>query len=77
MNSSRTIDDVRFRHLVTALHALGPRPLYELLREVEAGADLHERLEVYARLPIVFLRANDGDKLPQTAFAIRGGRRDV
>lgn len=67
--------DLRLRRLAAALHELGPRPIYEFLREVEAGADLRARLEVYARLPAGFIRANDGDKFPPAAFAVTGGRR--
>ena len=38
----------RLRHLAREIHALGPRPLFELFVELEAGADLAERLERYA-----------------------------
>ena len=65
--------DLRLRRLAFALHALGERPLYELLREVEDGADLRERLEAYARLPVDFIRANGADKFQPAAFAINGG----
>jgi hypothetical protein len=65
--------DLRLRRLASALHRLGERPLYELLREVESGADLRERLEAYARLPVDFIRANGGDKFPPAAFVISGG----
>jgi hypothetical protein len=46
----RTIGDERLRDLAKHLHRLGPRPTFEFLREVAAGADLYERLEQYARL---------------------------
>jgi hypothetical protein len=67
--------DLRLRRLAAALHALGPRPLFEFLREVEAGADVRARLEVYARLPAGFVRANGGDQFPPVAFAVNGGLR--
>jgi hypothetical protein len=67
--------DLRLRRLAAALHELGPRPIYEFLREVEAGADVRARLEAYARLPAGFVRANGGDKFPSAAFAVTGGRR--
>jgi hypothetical protein len=56
----------RLRYLAGRLHGLGARPLFEFLREIEAGADLHERLEQYASLaPLAgFIRAMDGDQLP-------------
>jgi hypothetical protein len=43
-------DDARLRRLTARVHALGPRPLYELIREVLDGADLCARLERYAEL---------------------------
>ena len=46
----RTSGDERLRQLAQHLHRLGPRPTFEFLREVAAGADLYERLEQYARL---------------------------
>jgi hypothetical protein len=64
--------DLRLRRLASALHQLGPRPLFEFLREVEAGADVRETLEVYARLPACFIRANRGDQFLPPAFAIGG-----
>jgi hypothetical protein len=56
----------RLRHLARRVHALGPRPLYELLRELEAGLPLVERLEVYARLGDLadFIKQLGGDRLP-------------
>jgi hypothetical protein len=68
--------DLRLRRLAAALHELGPRPIYEFLREIEDGADLRARLEVYAALPAGFVRANGGDKFPPAAFALMGGRRN-
>jgi hypothetical protein len=54
----------RLRYLARQVHALGERPLYELLRELQQGAPLEERLEVYARLGGDFIRELDGDRLP-------------
>jgi len=67
--------DLRLRRLASALHALGPRPIYEFLREIEAGADLRERLEAYAAIPAGFVRANGGDQFPPISFAVNGGLR--
>ena len=68
--------DARLRHLAAQIYALGPRPLYELLRELDAGAPLRPRLEAYARLQASFIRANNGDELDERPlFAIAGGRR--
>jgi hypothetical protein len=67
--------DLRLRRLAAALHELGPRPIYEFLREVEAGADVRARLEVYAALPAGFIRENGGDQFQPVAYAVVGGRR--
>ena len=40
----------RLRHLAAKIHNLGPRPLYELLRELSLGADLVLTIERYAQL---------------------------
>jgi hypothetical protein len=63
----------RLAYLTGRLHRLGPRPLLEFILEIEAGADLHERLERYAFLPADFIAANDGDRLPPARIV--GGRR--
>jgi hypothetical protein len=41
---------LRFRHLTERLHALGPRPVGELLIEVAAGRDLLDALEEHSWL---------------------------
>jgi|HubBroStandDraft_1064217.scaffolds.fasta_scaffold953927_1 hypothetical protein len=61
----------RLTYLARRIHALGERPLLELLRELDGGAPLHERLEAYARLDRDFIRALDGDKLPELASVRR------
>ena len=53
--------------------ALGPRPLYEFLGEVLAGADLLARLERYAALDADFIAALDGDRLHSPRLIV-GGR---
>jgi hypothetical protein len=70
--------DARLRLLAGRIHRLGPRPLYELLRELDAGAELGPRLEAYARLaPLAdFIHAFGGDQLPAPRLiSVRGGRR--
>jgi hypothetical protein len=61
--SPHSISAVRLQRLVARLHALGPRPMYELVRELAAGADLFDRLEVYSRLDPHIVRALGGDLL--------------
>jgi hypothetical protein len=68
--------DLRLRRLASTLHRLGERPLYEFLREVEDGADMRARLEVYAALPAGFIRENGGDQFQPVAYAVAGGRHN-
>jgi len=64
----------RLKYLASRLHALGPKPLYHFLDEVERGAPLRAHLEEYASLPADFIKANRGDEfLPP--FTIEGGAR--
>jgi hypothetical protein len=63
------VPDARLRRLAGLIHGPGPRPLYDLLRQLDAGADLHPTLEAYARLPAAFIAAHGGDRLmPLRAF---------
>jgi hypothetical protein len=63
----------RLRCLARRIHQLGPRPLFELFSELEAGAPLIPRLETYAALPADFIKKLDGDRLPVVRM-IRNGR---
>jgi len=67
--------DPRLQRLAAQIHTLGPRPLYELLRELDAGAELRPTLERYARLaPLAdFIAANGGDDFKP--LRVVGGRR--
>jgi hypothetical protein len=69
------IDAARLRHLARHLHALGERPLYELMRELVAGADPVARLEAYCRIDPAILAALGGVTLPAMMTAIDGGRQ--
>jgi hypothetical protein len=62
------VSDARLRHLSHRLHGLGERALYELLRELVAGADPFDRLEAYARLDGDLLSALGGRDLPPSSF---------
>jgi hypothetical protein len=56
----------RLELLARRIHRLGERGLFELFRELESGAPLHERLERYGRLESehgAFLRAMNGHRL--------------
>jgi hypothetical protein len=67
------IATARMRRLAQQIHTLGPRPLYEPLKELQAGAPLEERLERYAALSEMapFIRALGGDRLPVARLAAR------
>jgi len=67
------MNDARLRRLAECIHNLGPRPLFEMLRELDAGAELGPTLEVYAELQarIDFIRELGGDRLP-VLRAVRG-----
>src|SRR5262245_48789084 len=69
-------NNARFQYLVGRLHALGPRPVDELLREIVAGADVFACLETYARLDPEFVRMYGGDVLPidRDLVVFDGGR---
>ncbi len=66
LGSGEAIPIARLRYLSARVHSLGPRPLFELLSELAAGAPLGERLEAYAALaPLAdFIRDHGGDRLP-------------
>jgi hypothetical protein len=65
LSPASPIDATRVRFLATRICGLGERPLYELLRELDRGADLTAVLERYARLALVadVIHAHDGDYL--------------
>jgi hypothetical protein len=66
------IQSSRVRLLAERLHALGPRATFELLLELIEGADVVERLEVYAGIDRDFLLALGGDALPPHVREIGG-----
>jgi hypothetical protein len=57
----------RLQRLARQIHALGERPLYECLLELESNADLLPTLERYARLApfAAFIAENGGRDLPK------------
>jgi hypothetical protein len=64
----------RLQYLAKRIHKLGPRPLFELLRELASGAELMFVLERYARIePFAgFITHLNGDRLPPPARLVRG-----
>jgi hypothetical protein len=61
---------LRLRHLAGRIHALGPRPTFELLCELAGGADVMARCERYAALDRDVVHALGGDQLPSNIFLI-------
>jgi hypothetical protein len=68
----RRIQSSRVQLLAGRLHALGPRATFELLLELIEGADVVDRLEVYAGIDRDFLHALGGDVLPPHIREIGG-----
>jgi hypothetical protein len=66
----------RLQYFASRIHKLGPRPFFELLRELASGADLPSVLERYARIePLAgFITHLNGDRLPPPARLV-GGRQ--
>jgi hypothetical protein len=60
------VDDARLRHLCGHLHQLGPRAVYEFIREIRAGGDVVQRLVAYKRLDPGILSYLGADRLPVT-----------
>jgi hypothetical protein len=66
MTTNNSFDIVRQGDLAVfarKIHRLGERPLCELFRELDRGADLRETLEIYAALPREIIVAYSGDRL--------------
>jgi hypothetical protein len=74
--SRNEIQIARLQYLASRIHKLGPRPFFELLRELASGADLMFVLERYVQLaPLAeFLSHLGGDQLPARVRLV-GGRR--
>jgi hypothetical protein len=75
--SDRQRADLRLRHLTRAVYPLGPRPIYEMFREVQAGTDLVDALERYAAIAkyASFIKEQGGERLDPHLHAVEGGRR--
>ena len=72
-------EQLRIAPLVLDLHDLGPRPLYEFIRELVStdhvlAVDVEEQLRRYARLDPQHVAALDGRDLRPPLAVIDGGR---
>ena len=65
--------DARLRRLVAHLHSLGPRPVYEFVREIIEGGDVVESLETYSRLDSSIVQYLGADRLVPDLVVIDGG----
>ena len=75
-----TRKQIRISPLVEDLHGLGPRPLYEFLRELVSAdhalaVDAEELLKRYARLDPGTVAALDGRDLRMPLALVSGGRK--
>lgn len=66
---------LRLKFLASRLHGLGAKPLFHFLDEVERGKSLRAHLEVYARLPVAFIKANRGDQFAPAVHIVDGDGR--
>jgi len=63
---------LRLHHLAGCIHRLGPRPLYELMREVVAlSSAAFDRLEAYAGIDPDILDHFGGRDLPPTISRVK------
>ena len=64
----------RFERQVVCVHALGPRPLAELLIEIANLTDrpdiVADRVEAFAALDLAFLRSIGGDRFPPMPLGV-------
>jgi hypothetical protein len=73
MNNSTipgAIESARLRYFARRMHAQGERALFELFLELVAGANLADRLPVYAAIDPTILAALGGVALPPAVRAI-------
>jgi hypothetical protein len=66
----------RLRRMAEQIHALGPWPLFNLLRDVDEGRDLHTVIKSYAGIyPLRgFIEALGGRDMPPPVRLIRRRR---
>ena len=63
------VADLAFQRDIKRLHRLGPRPQYELLREIEqrfgCGSFIRDRVKRFAELDPGLVQAVGGDRFPE------------
>jgi len=68
IDTENSASRLRLQRLAERLHALGPKPLFHFLDELERGADLRGSLEEYASLPSDLVKTYGGDQFLPAAF---------
>ncbi len=67
--AAEIVADLAFQRDIERLHRLGPRPQYELLREIEqrygCARFIRERVKAYGELDPELLQALGGDRFPE------------
>lgn len=62
---------LRLRYLARQIHALGERPLFELMAELSGSSTALDIFESYATLDGEFIRALGGDVLPPSIRIVK------
>ena len=74
LQCSAEINSARRERLIERVHALGPRPLAEMLAEIAVATGQHVRVvdlvEEYAQLDPAVLRFLGGDKFPPNVVEV-------
>jgi hypothetical protein len=73
VNSTAFQTKLSRQRLFERLHALGSKPLWQFLEEVECAAPLRATLEIYAALPADIIRAYGGDRFAPVLWPRDGG----
>jgi hypothetical protein len=71
-----TQEKLRLRYLASRLHALGEKPLWHFLSDIENGKPIRRpTLEEYSGLDADFIHDYGGDKFGPVAFSLKEMRR--
>ena len=74
LQDSARIDSPRLERMIERVHALGPRPLGEMLAEIAIATGqpnlIADRLQAYAGLDPEIVRAVGGDRFPPSVLEV-------
>jgi hypothetical protein len=71
---SSQVQKLRLQFLAGRLQALGPKPLFHFVDELERGAHMRRLLETYAALPAELIQAYGGDQFGPAVHLVRRWR---